>query len=184
MKANSTAVWNAFPELKMVSNKEWAEKACAIWEYFWEKSAWDNLEDAAFSILGKIPVTLVMHTQCVVKGAIRLADTLEEVQHEKIDRDVLIIGAILHDASKIVEYCPGEDGVTRITREGEFHQHSFMAAAKAWEMGLPDEIVNIILCHSNLTSAKLVTIEGLLVKCADSASGHAALGAYDGYSGH
>ena len=167
-------VKSLFPELELVNNRELAEKAYDMWTYFWETSEWDDITDAAFSYEGTY-LRLVQHTQSTVRGAIKLADIIVENQNEVVDYDTLILGCVLHDVSKLVEYCRyDENGFAIKSQQGAAYQHSFLGAAKAVEMGFPTEIVKIILCHTPQSNCKINTIEGLLLMCADHASAHSA----------
>ena len=122
----------------------------------------------------------IQHTQATVAGAVALADVITRIQHEKVDYDVLICGAILHDVSKPVEYeSYDENGCAVHSKEGDAYQHAFLGAAKAVEMGFPVEIVKIILCHTPQSTKKLGTIEGLLLMCGDHASAHSANHKFD-----
>lgn len=179
MNAKREVVKALFPELELVKNRELAEKAVDLWTYFWDVSKWENIEDAAFSYEGTY-LRLVQHTQSTVRGAIKLADVITENQNETINYDTLILGCVLHDVSKLVEYCGyDENGFAVKSEEGAAYQHSFLGAAKAVEMGFPTEIVKIILCHTPQTNRKINTIEGLMLACADHASAHAANKKYD-----
>ena len=179
MKANREVIKSLFPELELVKNREMAEKAYDIWTHFWEISQWEDITEAPFSYEGTY-LKLVTHTQCTIRGAIKLADIVVEYQNETVNYDTLILGAMLHDVSKIVEYCAyDENGCAIKSPEGKAYQHSFLGAAKAAEMGLPIDVVKIILCHTPQTNRKIDMLEGLLVVCADHASAHAANHRYD-----
>lgn len=174
MKANRETIKRLFPELELVGDRELAEKAVDMWVYFWEKSNWDNIEEAAFSYEG-LDLTLIQHTQSTVKGAIALADIIDKVQNIKVDRDLLIVACILHDVSKLVEYCGyDENHVAYKSEEGKAYQHAFLGAAKAVELGLPTKLVTIILCHTKQSNIDPHIIELMLLKCADKASAASA----------
>lgn len=179
VKANREFIKSLFPELDRVKDRESAEKAVDIWTFFWEQSNWEDVTDAAFSYEGTY-LRLVQHTQSTVRGAIALADIIVENQHEVVDYDTLILGCVLHDVSKLVEYCGyDENGHAYKSPEGAAFQHSFLGAAKAQEMGMPLQVVKIILCHTPFTKCPMNCIEGLLLACADHASAHAANQKYD-----
>lgn len=180
MKANREYVKSLFPELELVSNREWAEAAYDMWTYFWEISTWEDINDAPFHKTLPPNANLVQHTQSVVKGSLALAKVLVEVQKEEnINFDYLILGAVLHDVSKLVEYCGvSEEGAVK-SEEGEMYQHAFLGAAKALEMGLPKEVVRIILCHAGDSKRLMGGVEGLLIKGADHTAACSAIKKYD-----
>lgn len=179
MNADRNVIKELFPELSRVKDQELAEKAVDLWTYFWNVSRWEDVRDAAFSYEGTY-LRLVQHTQSTVRGAIHLADVISDNQGETVDYDTLILGCILHDVSKLVEYCGyDENGCAVKSEEGAAYQHAFLGAAKAVEMGFPTRIVKIILCHTPQTNCKVNTLEGLLLSCADHASAHAANHKYE-----
>ena len=174
MKADREHIRSLFPELERVSDQELVEKTIDLWAYFWENSNWEKVEDAPFSYEGTY-LRLVQHTQSTVRGAVALADILTANQQETVDYDTLIVGCILHDVSKLVEYCGyDEEGHAYHSEVGDAYQHAFLGAAKAQEMGFPVPIVKIILCHTPHTNRQMNSLEGLLLTCADHASAHAA----------
>ena len=159
-----------FPELKLVSDKKIADQACALWVDFWESSQWNDVCDAPFNF-EKNKLTLITHTQAVVKGAIALAEAMKRTQGTSINMDVLIISCILHDVSKLVEYSGfDEHGVPIKSEVGKAYQHAFLGAAKAVEIGMPTAISSIILLHTDQSNRNSDTVECLLLKCADTAS--------------
>lgn len=174
MKANRDTIKRLFPELEQVSDRELAEKAVDMWVYFWEKSNWDDVEEAAFSYEG-LDLTLIQHTQSTVKGALALADIIDKVQNIQVDRDLLILACVLHDVSKLVEYCGyDENHVAYKSEEGKAYQHAFLGAAKAVELGMPTKLVTIILSHTKQSNIDPHIIELMLLKCADKASAASA----------
>jgi putative nucleotidyltransferase with HDIG domain len=103
----------------------------------------------------------------VVQGAIALAECRQSTGYT-IDLDMVIIAAVLHDVSKLVEFGPGQEPGTAVkTDHGRKFQHGFYGAHWAMAVGLPDDIAHIILSHSGSTRTFPLTEEGLLVLYAD-----------------
>ena len=164
-----------FPEINLVTDKELAEKAVAVWVRFWEHSRWERIEDVPFNDQG-LPLKLVSHTRSVIRGAIALADILKEEQKTKVDTDLLILACFLHDVSKIAEYDSHDKNGNAVKSEaGRLYQHAFLGAAMALEAGFPPKLVSIILLHTDQSNRQSDAVECTLLKCADTASMKAAL---------
>lgn len=155
-----------FPELNGVS-QETADAICAVWVHFWTQSAWKRPEQAAFKPDANHDLTLVRHTQCVVKAALAVAGVMERVQGVRIDRDALIALALLHDVSKLIEYEPAPDGSIRESTRGALFPHAFWGACKAGEEGLSDAVVAEIACHPIAMNTEPRTPEGWILHGVD-----------------
>ncbi len=74
---------------------------------------------------------LLMHTA----NMLRIADFLSELYRDVINRDLLLTGTILHDLSKVREFCFSEMGlVTDYSEEGHLLGHLFMGAEEVGEV--------------------------------------------------
>jgi 23S rRNA maturation-related 3'-5' exoribonuclease YhaM len=80
--------------------------------------------------------------------------------------DFLIISAVLHDVSKLLEY-EQRDGKEVLSRTGELYPHGFHGARMAFEAGLPEEIVHIIATHAPTSSEIPKVAEGLILHYCD-----------------
>ncbi len=60
--------------------------------------------------------------------AVAVAEILTRFHGTEIDRDRLLAGALLQDASKLVEYEPDGNGGVRLSELGERFPHAFYAA--------------------------------------------------------
>lgn len=155
-----------FPLLAKVSDRKMAGQAEFIWREIWSQCAWECVHDVPFNILTP-GVSLVQHTARVVQGAVALAENLR-VSGDPVDLDKVIIAAVLHDVSKLVEFGPGQEPGTAVkTDHGRRFQHGFYGAHWAMAVGLPDDIAHIILSHSGSTRTFPISEEGLLVLYAD-----------------
>lgn len=154
-----------FPQLKLVTHHEWREAAYEIWAKAWEKSSWEDLEEVPANPLTPT-ASLINHVRSVVENSIQVAKVRESIYGDRINLDVLIIAAVLHDTSKVLEY-EWREGREVPSRLGDLYQHGFYAAHMALEAGLPEEIVHIILTHTVATRACPKTLEGLLLYYCD-----------------
>jgi len=152
-----------FPEVDQIRNPGLAAKVVQVWQRVWEESTWDDLRDVPKN--DQIhEISLVQHVRGVTQGAVALARIATELYPGvELDMDTLIAGALLHDASK-----PLESTRTGKTPAGKLLPHAYLAAHLASEVGLPNEVVHIILTHSKGSSAAAPkTYEGLIVHYAD-----------------
>jgi putative nucleotidyltransferase with HDIG domain len=151
------AVKKALPEIDLLEDSEIKEKVARIWAMAWRESTWGKLEDACFApdISG---ASLVDHVRVTAQGSMALAEIIEQIQGIKIDRQRLLLLALLHDVSKLVEY---EDG--RKTDMGQLIQHGFYGAHLALNEGFPLEIVHEILTHTPQSKMRPNFLEGILL---------------------
>lgn len=154
-----------FPQLQFVKHREWIQTVCEIWVKVWEKSSWENLEEVPAN-----PTTptssLLNHVRSVTENCIQVAKVRESIHGDRVNMDILIVAATLHDVGKVMEYERGPDGKARF-RLGELYTHGFYGAHTVLTAGLPDEIVNIILTHAALFRPYPKTIEGMLLYYCD-----------------
>ena len=67
---------------------------------------------------------------------------------EKLNKDYLLAGALLHDVGKSLEY-QLKDGKVITSEPGTKMRHPESGARLAEECGLPEEVVHIIAAHSH-----------------------------------
>jgi len=156
-----------FPLLDAIKDRELARKVASIWYDVWQESHWKDLGDACFA--PNCPgITLVKHVCAVTEAALALADIRQRIFGETIDRDLLIAGALLHDASKALEYEP-TDGKPIPTKYRKLYQHGLLGAHKAINAGLPDELIHMIIAHTGKSRLMPQTPEALIVYFVDAA---------------
>ncbi len=143
-------------ELALLSDAGLAAKVRACWVEAARLGGWGNakeIEEMPFTLLlDTRGIGFAAHTRAVVKGALGLARALEVELEEKfprkIDRDVLVAGALLHDVGKLLEIERDGKGGYRRSRNGKLFRHPISGAMLAHRMGLPDEVVHCIAVHS------------------------------------
>lgn len=158
-----------FPELKLVNNQEWVEKACQIWNEVFERSKWDSISSAQFGISSP-GITLVEHTRATLNIAMKIMEIIKDLHKNpvEINMDVLIIAAILHDVDKLLGLKPGDNGdMCRLSDIGSDYQHGFYSAYYAEQAGLPPSIVTILINHTAFSRVMPSTIEGMILILAD-----------------
>ena len=97
-----------FPQLEHVQDAGLRQATIAVWQDLWSMSAWADM--AVVPTSASIPYPTVPHNQAVLTMALAVADAFEAHHRVAVDRDRLIVAAVLQDASKIVEFGPDPSG--------------------------------------------------------------------------
>jgi putative nucleotidyltransferase with HDIG domain len=142
-----------FPEFTLITDRQIRDKTVAAFLDALAIGGWtlDDLDRIPFTLL--IPncqVSLLTHMRSVVQTAIKTVEVLEPFygQYYRIDRDILLSGAILHDVGKLMEYAETEQGFVK-SQTGKIMRHPFSGAALAFKHGLPAEVQHIIATHAH-----------------------------------
>jgi putative nucleotidyltransferase with HDIG domain len=142
-----------FPEFTLITDRQIRDKTVAAFLDALGTGGWtlDDLDRIPFTLL--IPncqISLLTHMRSVVQTAIKTVEVLESFynQYYRIDRDVLLSGAILHDVGKLMEYAETEKGFVK-SQMGKIMRHPFSGAALALKHGLPAEVQHIIATHAH-----------------------------------
>lgn len=161
-------LFQAFPELANVGNKAWVDKACAVWEEVFKRSKWLNLAQARFNPAAP-GIGLVNHTKAVLTTALGLCRNIRECHGEQIpiDLDVLTIACVLHDVDKLMFIEPAEGGGYTYSDVAHTYQHGFYSAYYAELVGLPPEIVTLLIAHTAASRVPMPSVEGLIMIYAD-----------------
>ena len=131
-------------ELKWIDDKKLADQVVEVWKKASDIGKWENLDEIPFTLLFENSGKLTDHTKRVTN----LAKAVYDQRDEKLNKDYLIAGILLHDVGKLMEY----DRINGKIVKGEYgkkFRHPVSGAMLAKEMGLPDEIVHIIFAHSH-----------------------------------
>ncbi|MFC1491901.1 HD domain-containing protein [Nitrospinota bacterium] len=137
-------ILECLPEIEWVSDEATREKIVDAFQMALERSTWERLEDVPHVFAGKTPMgDMLGHVRQVVQLCRESVRILNSFEHE-IDEQVVLVGALLHDVGKIVEYGLREGVAVRNMRL----RHPMLGAHMALACGLPDDIVHIIMRHS------------------------------------
>ncbi len=153
------------------------EKVVAVWVEGCRQGGWESVDD-----LKKMPFTLatvprglsfVEHTRAVTAGALGLANAQKDHYSKApypINFDYLAAGGLLHDAGKLLEIEPDGSGGWRKSHAGRCARHPVSGAILAAAAGLPQEVINIIVCHAAEGDGRPQRPEAVLVHQADFAT--------------
>ena len=160
--------------LSRISDADLRAKTVKAWTLACQRGGWETLDE-----LKKIPFTLltdvrgvnfIEHTIAVTEGAYGLAKAQEEAYAAmpyKIDYDRLLAGGLLHDVGKLLEFEKDGAGGYRKSRNGMCARHPISGTAIAYEVGLPDEVLNTIACHAKEGDGRPQCVETVLIHQAD-----------------
>lgn len=160
-----------FPEIDEIKDQKLKEKTAKCLEMGREKGGWsyEDLTKIPFTLLiPNCPVSIVQHTRAVTQLSISAYElfTKEYSSVYKLDRDILISGALLHDVGKLVEY-KFANGKYVKSDNGKILRHPFSGANIAAVCGLPDEVVHMIAVHAHEGDDGYRTPEARIVNHAD-----------------
>jgi putative nucleotidyltransferase with HDIG domain len=161
-----------FPEIELIKDISLAQRVIEIWAETWHASEWVRIEDAPKNP-STLPAnrTLVAHVRAVTQQTLAVAKIVKEIHDINVDTDVLLVGSLLHDVSKLLEYGPGK-GPTRIR---DLIQHGVYGAHKAMEKDLPIEVVHMIISHTMSSKKAPATLECVILHYVDYADSDALL---------
>jgi putative nucleotidyltransferase with HDIG domain len=149
-------------ELKLIKNQDLKEKVVAVWEEATKRGKWNKLEDIPFTLIFENSGLLVDHTKRITN----LVWNVGCVREEKLNKDYLIAGALLHDVGKSIEY-EFKDGKVVKSKLGAKMRHPASGAKLAEECGLPTEVVHIIAAHSHEGDTMNRTPEAIIIHHCD-----------------
>ncbi len=159
------------PEFQLIQDKGLREKTILVWEEAVKKGNWvisDLLKMPFTLLIEKTSINIIVHTRAVTLSSLRIAEVLMDMYKGKmkIDKDVIISGALLHDVGKLFEY-KKHKGVFRKSEEGQLLRHPISGAAFAYKYDVPQDVLHIIACHSKEGDGARKTVEAFIVNHAD-----------------
>jgi len=163
--------------LSRIGDADLRTKTVRTWVLACERGGWKSVEQLKalpFTLLTNTRgINFIEHTIAVTEGACGLARTQEDAYREmpyKIDYDRLLAGGLLHDVGKLLEFEPDGKGGYRKSRSGKCTRHPISGTALAYEVGLPEEVLNTIACHAKEGDGRPQVIETVLIHQADFAT--------------
>ncbi len=111
---------------------------------------------------------LLQHTIGVTKLSLTLCDLVEGIYGGKVDRDIVLAGALIHDIMKCYTYEPRGDGSYISSSLGEKIDHLTLLVAELYKRGFPVDVVHVVASHhGDVSPIKPKTMEALIVSIAD-----------------
>ena len=140
------------PEIEWIGDADLREKVIATWIDGLERGGWtpDDVARMPFTLAKKVSASFAQHVRSVTRICAAVSDTFDEIYNGvdlKLDRDMLLAGALLHDVGKLVEM-EEVDGAFRKTAAGKLVRHAFSGVALADAHGVPAAVQHIIGTHS------------------------------------
>ena len=149
-------------ELQWIKDVDLSKKVVEVWLEASKEGNWKRLDDIPFTLLFENSGNLVDHTKRVT----HLAKAVKDERNEKIDQDILISGALLHDVGKLLEYTIKNGKIIK-SEYGKKFRHPVSGALLAKKLGLPDEVIHIIYSHSHEGDDTKRSIEAYIVHHCD-----------------
>jgi putative nucleotidyltransferase with HDIG domain len=171
LRRTESAVRRMFPELKSIKNGKLRDQVVRVWEDAIRLGGWKpkDVEKVPFTLLiPKTRVKLIDHTRAVTQTAVAIAGSLKKNYGAgiKIDMDVLVAGALLHDVGKLLEYKKAGRGYVK-SRLGSLLRHPFSGQALSYKHGVPPEILHMIAYHSKEGDLGKRSVEAIIIHHAD-----------------
>ncbi len=114
-------------------------------------------------------VSLLAHTRAVARVCHAAASAFNEcVDAElRLNLDLLLAGALLHDLGKLVEFAPAGEGAFEVSEMGRAMRHPFWSAHFCLEAGLPMEVVHLVGSHSHEGEGRRASAEAIFLHKVD-----------------
>ncbi len=170
---NNDEVYDLWPELEWIEDKELREQTAATWRLALERSVLGtaDLHRIPFTLLAgpDMKVSFMAHKRAVVHIARDSGLKIKEFFGDElpVDMDVLIAGAILADVGKLLEYELDEEGNAIQGTYGKYLRHPFSGVSLAEECGIPPAVCHIIAAHASEGNLVKRTTEAYIVHHAD-----------------
>lgn len=115
------------------------------------------------------PGGLVEHLVATTEIALNLCNIIRRVYHGKVDKDLVICGAILHDIFKSLTYQVEENGTYKSTLLAERLDHLTLMVSEMVRRGFPLNLIHIVCAHHGGEVGPIWprTVEALVCHLAD-----------------
>ncbi len=159
------------PEIEWIEDAKLREKVIATWIDGLERGGWlaSDVDRMPFTLAKRVTSSFAKHVRSVTRICAFVADTFDEIYEGvdlKLDKDLLLAGALLHDVGKLLEM-EEADGAFRKSAAGKLVRHAFSGVALADAHGLPAEVQHMIGTHSKEGDPFARTPESVILHLAD-----------------
>ncbi|MDR1514329.1 MAG: HD domain-containing protein [Synergistaceae bacterium] len=163
------------PEIEWIEDEELQEKVVACYADALRTGGWgpEDMDKIPFTLLiPDCPASYLTHVRGVTRMSKHALDEFNELYASsdgkfRMDSDLLVAGALLHDIGKLVEYEKAPDGRTVKSQMGKDLRHPFSGTVIALRNGCSSAIGHIIANHAHEGDGALRSPEGVLVNKAD-----------------
>ena len=163
--ADFDVVAKSIPSITLISDAKIRSDTAVVFMQLLRESKWPNLEKQ--QMLPILAISGMEHVNAVVEMCLAIADILKKRHNVVINIDYLISGAILHDASKLVEFEPTNNG-ERKTKIGDLVQHTVRCVSLMLDRKMPEEIAHVVVSHTPQSRTAPKTIESIILYFIDS----------------
>ncbi len=167
-------IFGIIPEFELFEDDDLKKRTAECFAAAMREGGWKpaDLAEMPFTLLIKpCPASFLTHTRAVTQTSLAIADTLREMYPKApamhANLDILLSGAILHDAGKMLEYARTPGGEWVKSEQGKAMRHPVTGAALAREHGLPLEVQHIVIAHSWEGDKDRRGVEAIIVHHAD-----------------
>lgn len=116
------------------------------------------------------PGGFIEHVTSTTNIALALCDSIEKVYRGRVNRDLVIAGALLHDILKPVTYAANENGGYDSTYLADYLDHLSLVTSELVRRDFPLELIHIVTAHhGNYSPIRPHTVEALVCHLADQA---------------
>ncbi len=162
---------NVLPEIEWIGDEKLQEQVIETWIDGLERGGWQprDIERMPFTLAKPVSLSFAQHVRSVTRICAAVADTFDELYGGvdlKLDRQLLLTGALLHDVGKLLEMEEAE-GTFRKSADGRLVRHAFSGVALADAHGLPAAVQHMIGTHSKEGDPFHRTAESVIVHYAD-----------------
>jgi putative nucleotidyltransferase with HDIG domain len=163
------------PEIEWIGDEALRDKVLASYEDALSTGGWtpEDMDLIPFTLLiPDCPASYLTHVRGVTRMAYHAMKEFNELYATpdgkfKMDSDLLVAGALLHDVGKLVEYERDSSGKTVKSQMGRDLRHPFSGTVIALRNGCGTAIGHIIANHAHEGDGTLRSPEGVLVNKAD-----------------
>lgn len=106
-----------------------------------------NVSPAGLSHHHSYPGGYLEHVVSTTNIALAMCDSVEQVYHGKVERDLVIATILLHDLFKPLIYDINENGSYVSTELADYLDHLSLAVAELVRRGFPPEVVHSVAAH-------------------------------------
>ena len=149
----------------MIQSQELKDKVLRVWKKAAQECNWKCMEEVPFSPdYPPQPNSFLQHVRLVTGYSYAVALKNNDMEETKVDLDVVIAGALLHDVCKLVEY--SADGGR--TEWGQHVTHGIYGIALCQEEKIPLNVIHVIASHTAKLSMAQKSREAIIVAKCDS----------------